>query len=99
MTRTYTFLNAVTSDGSGPSLSVDTTLYPAMTIQVAVGTAASVTIEGRFEGTDKWAVMSDGAVTATEAFRVWTMPIMRATATGVNGALTVYGGVSPMVTF
>lgn len=87
----FSFLDGVTTDTTGPSLRVDTGLYSEMVIQVLIGTAASVTIQGQIDGIGGWATVSDGAVTASGAFRVKTMPVMRAVSTGVSGALKVWG--------
>ncbi len=90
--RIIKFLDGVTADTVSSIYSVDASMYPEMLIQVGVGIAATVIVEGQIEGMgDHWATISDGSVTASEAFLQRTMPLMRVTATGVNGALHVYG--------
>lgn len=89
--QVFKFLDGATADATGPDVKVNTELFPEMVIQVAIGTAASVTIQGQIPDIGGWATLSDGAVTASGAFRVKTMPVMRAVATGVSGTLNVWG--------
>lgn len=90
--RIIKFLDGVTADTVSSIYSVDASLYPIMRLQVGIGTAATVIVEGQIEGMDDhWATISDGAITESGAYDQTTMPLMRVTATGVNGALKVYG--------
>jgi hypothetical protein len=91
VSRIYKFLDGVTADTTGAALTVDTDMYDELVMQIDITTAASVVIEGRIEGITGWGVISDGTITTDKIFRVKTMPEMRAVATGVNGALKVYG--------
>lgn len=89
----FKFLDGVTADTTGATWTVDTENFPSITIQISITTAASVFIEGRIPGITKWAILNENftAITTEKPINFLCFPEMRARATGVNGALSVYG--------
>lgn len=87
----FKFLDGVTTDTTGGTWSVDTDSFYSITVQASVTTAASINIQGRITGITEWVTLNDTAITADKAVEVKSMPEMRVVATGVTGALSVYG--------
>lgn len=89
--RIIKFLDGVTADTTSATYTIDVDMFPEMRVQVDVGTAATVTVQGKFDGLENWVTISDGTITADDAYIQATLPMMRVVSTGVSGALYVYG--------
>lgn len=89
----YKFLDGVTADTTSRTFDIDVERYPYLLVQIAIGTAATVNIQGKLTGMsdDDYKTLNTEAYTADDLFEVRACPNMRVVATGVNGALKVYG--------
>lgn len=88
----FKFLDGVTEDTTSAEFAIDTSVYPVLYIQISIGTAATVKVEGQIQGIEDWATISgDSNITANGMYIQTTAPVMRVVSTGVNGPLKVWG--------
>jgi hypothetical protein len=89
----YKFLDGVTADTTSRTFDIDVEKNPYLLVQISITNAATVNIQGRLSGMtdDDYKTLNADAYTADDLIEVRACPNMRVVATGVNGALKVYG--------
>lgn len=89
----YKFLDGVTADTTSRTFDIDVEKYQYLLVQISVGTAASVNIQGKLTGMsdDDYKTLNTDPYTADDLVEIRACPNMRVVSTGVSGALKVYG--------